>query len=202
LAPFAQHTGPEPHVALITLGVAVSAAVRDCVSLRTLFDARTPSSVTEEVALQLTARSTPAWRQPAERTAHALARQRALLEAIVDASEPQPRLRIGSKEYGQQRAPVTLPPEELEAWVWQRARRYLCGKLRRETVPTLPPDAGAVQSMDHLLSLTMPNDENWPEDATPLLGAAVCEVWDRLDRDDRDRILTALKAKLTAGMSD
>lgn len=191
-----------PQPLLVVLSAAVAEAVRDCVTIATLLDPATSSSVAEEVAYLLGWSSTPAWPQRAERTTHAEARQRALLEAIVDARELQPRLRIGTKEYGQHMAPITLPRAEREAWVLQRARRYLGGKVRRENVPMLPPDEGAAEGMERLLSLTMPNDENWPEDATPLLGSAVREVWPYLHRDDRERILTTFTAKLKAGVSD
>jgi hypothetical protein len=195
------HTSPELHDALITLGSAVTAAVR-WATILTLLDPETPKDVQEGSGWLLASSSTPAWREQAKHIGHAHARQGALLQAIGDARQPQPRLRIGKKEYGQQRAPITLPAAELEAWVWQRARRYLCGKLRRKVVPTFVPEEDAVESMEPIRLLTMPNDENWPQDATPLLGAVVREIWDDLDRDNRDRILRTLKVKLRAAASD
>jgi hypothetical protein len=193
----AQHTAPPPHP-VTTLGAALAAAVRGCVTITTLLDPATESLVIEEVASLLASSSTPAWHQRAERTAHATARQRALLEAIVDAREPQPRLRIGTKEYGQNRAAITLAPADRDRWVWQRARGVLSGKVRRERLPTpSPADALAdTIEMERLLTLTLPTDPSWSEDATPLLGSVVLEVWDQLVPEDRALIQTALKAQL------
>lgn len=193
----AQHTAPPPHP-VTTLCAALTAAVRGCVTIATLLDPATESLVIEEVAWLLAWSSTPAWPQQAERTAHVTARQRALLEAIVDAREPQRRLRIGTKEYGQNRAAITLAPADRDRWVWQRARAHLSGKVRRERLPTpSPADALAdTIEMERLLTLTLPTDPSWSEDATPLLGSVVLEVWDRLVPEDRALIQTALKAQL------
>jgi hypothetical protein len=196
-APCAHQTGPEPHEALITLGAAVAAAVQDCVTLATLFDSETPSFVMEEVEWLLAASPTPAWPDPAERMTHVAARHRVLLEAKAEAKVPQPRLRIGTKEYGQNRAAITLAPVNRDEWVWQKARGLLSGKMRRKRLLTPSPAdalADTVQT-ENLISLTEPADPSWAENAKFLLGSVVLESWDKLVPEDRALIERAVKTQ-------
>jgi hypothetical protein len=201
-APFVHHTGPKPH-ALSTLAAAVAEAVLERVTIATLLDPKTPSLVMEEVAWLFAASTTPAWPDPAERMTHVAARQRALLEAIVDAKEPQPRLRIRTKQYGHKRAAITLAPADRDAWVWQRARGHLTGRVRRERLPPpSPADALAdTVGMENLISLTQPSDPSWSKDATFLLGSVVLGLWDQLVPEDRALIQTALKAQSRSAAS-
>jgi hypothetical protein len=193
-APFAQRTAPKPP-ALITLGAAVSAAVR-WATLSTLLDPETPKDVQEGDGWLLAWAATPAWPEPATADRQARARLQALFRALVDAREPQKRLRLGAAVIGQHMAATALPAADCERWVWQRAKGYLVRRVHERPVVFRPPITGGEAAIEHLLASTLPSDRKWPEELTPLLGEVTRELYDELQPVDRRRILTGLQAKL------
>jgi hypothetical protein len=196
-APFAHHNGPKLHAALITLGAPVTAPVRR-LAISILLDSETPKDLQESIGWFLAWAATPAWSRPATARRQARARLQALFRALVDAREPQKRLRLGAAVVGQRMAATALPVADCERWIWQRAKGYLTGRVHERPLVFRLPVTGGEAAIEHLLRITRPSDPEFREELTPLLGEVTRELYDELAPADRRRILTGLQAKLAA----